>query len=686
MRIVSVFVGLAFVCPALAQEEDDIFQAFGSTKMISIATGYERPMSEAPAVASVITHKDTEAIAATTIAEVLETVTGLHVSKNRTNDDLYFIRSIASELNPHILFMINGFSVGDSVQGGRPVGWSLPVQNISRIEIIRGPGSALYGADAFAGTINIVTKSADEIGKVRMGMYGGSFDQIGGWVQGSRQSGEIEAAFSFETRTTNGHSKIVKADAQTINDLLMGTRASLAPGSISSGRTDVDARADLKFGKSLRWRTGYQGHYNVGNGIGSSFALDQSGNRDLHIITSDLTHEYRPRPKLMLESKLGIFHERFRSLFVAFPPGAFGAFPEGVRSAFDYNSTELRGQSTLLYSGQRHHTVRAGIGFTYQRAHGTRDRRNFMSGPGGIPIPAPGFLTAEELGVTPNALPVDRGIAFGFIQDEWKIRPDWTLTLGARLDRYSDFGTTINPRASLVWAATPTLTLKALYGRAFRPPTFLEGTEGAGQLAIGNPNLEPETIDTVEFEVRKKWSDALSTSANVYAYRTKDLITIVSNPITGSAMFENSQGTEGYGVEAEVAWSALKKLQFKSNYAFQTAKFRRSSGSVGYSPKHQLYGEVRWQATKRFATTLGLKYVGPRKRPEGDPREKLDGYVWGDLTARYQIPKQERVHLSFSIDNLFNVEAREPSTSATFLPYDIPLQGRSFIAKVGVRF
>ncbi|MCK5748004.1 MAG: TonB-dependent receptor plug domain-containing protein, partial [Oricola sp.] len=119
--------------------------------MISIATGYERPLSEAPAVATVITHKDIEAIGATTIAEILETVTGLHVSKNRTNDDLFFMRAIATELNPHVLFMINGFAVGDSVQGGRPVGWSLPVQNISRIEIIRGPGSALYGADAFAG-------------------------------------------------------------------------------------------------------------------------------------------------------------------------------------------------------------------------------------------------------------------------------------------------------------------------------------------------------------------------------------------------------------------------------------------------------------------------------------------------------------------------------------------------------
>ncbi len=155
---------MAFLPGQVFAQENDLVQSLGGDQMFSLAVGYEQPISEAPAVATVITAKDIEALGATRIEEVLATVTGLHISKNRAHDSIYVIRSIASEVNPHVLVMINGAPIGDAVQGGRPLGWTLSVQNISRIEIVRGPGSALYGADAFAGTINIITKTAQEIG------------------------------------------------------------------------------------------------------------------------------------------------------------------------------------------------------------------------------------------------------------------------------------------------------------------------------------------------------------------------------------------------------------------------------------------------------------------------------------------------------------------------------------------
>lgn len=149
-----------------------------------------------------------------------------------------------------------------------------------------------------------------------------------------------------------------------------------------------------------------------------------------------------------------------------------------------------------------------GFGGALQKAFATR--RNWLL--------AQGLAQENE-----NGFADSRANVFGLLQDEWSIAPDWTVTLGVRFDHFSNFGLTINPRASVVWNANPTLTVKALYGSAFRAPTFLEETEGSGQIARGNQNLEPEMIDTAEIVLEQRWSDVFETSVTGYAYALANL-------------------------------------------------------------------------------------------------------------------------------------------------------------------
>lgn len=684
---ISLIVGLSNLCalPAVAQE-DDLIEALGGDTMISLAVGYEQPLSEAPAVATVVTAEDIAAIGAYNIGDVLTKVTGIHVSKKRVYDDLYIIRSVASELNPHVLVMVNGVPVGDAVQGGRPLGWSMPVQNISRIEIIRGPGSALYGADAFAGTINIVTKDAHEIDGLRVGALGGNFDTMGGWAQLGIVRDSYELALSFEGQTSDGDEKFVSVDAQTVSDFLLGTNASLAPGPISTGRSDINLRADLSVGDRLTVRAAYQGLRDVGVGLGGSFALDPEGQLDVNVFTGDVNFSTPISDSVEIISNVSIFHEDFSSTFQTFPPGAFGSFPDGVHTAFDFKLTEVRGNSRALFSGIKGHTIIGGIGVTHQRSHDIDDRRNFFQTPSGVLALAPGFLTAEELGVPPNAVPRSRTNVYAFLQDEWRIAPDWTVTAGARIDYYSSFGETINPRVSVVWAASPELTLKALYGRAFRPPTFLESTEGAGQIAIGNPNLKPEMTDTFEFVIQRDWGRRLKTSLNGYFYQTDDLITIAPDALTSIPTFMNSNGTNGYGVEFDVDLTLTEHAHAKFGYSFQESRFRTSKEATGFAPKHQAYAEGRWRFSPNLAMTLGVKYVGERRRAPGDLRENVGSYFWGTAAVRYSPNHDGPLFATLSVENLFDVDAREPSTDQFLAPEDIPLQGRRFLGRVGVRF
>src|SRR5438105_2039230 len=147
---------------AQTAEEEELALAYGSKSVVSIATGSRMLVSRAPAVATVITADDIAAMGATELSEALETVPGLHVSASPVAyAPLFDIRGIHSQFNPQVLMLVNGVPVTTVFLGERGLIWSgLPLENVARIEVIRGPGSALYGADAFSGVVNLITKPA----------------------------------------------------------------------------------------------------------------------------------------------------------------------------------------------------------------------------------------------------------------------------------------------------------------------------------------------------------------------------------------------------------------------------------------------------------------------------------------------------------------------------------------------
>jgi len=165
------------VCVAEAEEMDDFFSmspAELANISVSIATGTAKPAYQSAAVTTVITAEQIKTMGATELHQVLETVPGLHVSIQAvTNDPMYSMRGIRNEVNSEVLVMLNGTRFSVPYKGSSMTGMVLPVEAIKQIEVIRGPGSALYGADAFAGVINIITKKAEDIDGTEVGIRGG---------------------------------------------------------------------------------------------------------------------------------------------------------------------------------------------------------------------------------------------------------------------------------------------------------------------------------------------------------------------------------------------------------------------------------------------------------------------------------------------------------------------------------
>ena len=174
---IGLTIGLVLVSHPVGAQAEDIsdvdllLSLYGDEDTVALATGEAKPIRLTPATASVITAQDIQATGATNVIEALESVPGLHVSTSAINyQEIFTFRGIFSSTNPQVLVMVNGVPISALFNGNRNNFWGgMPVSDISRIEVLRGPGSAVYGADAFAGVINIITKRADEVAGTRGG-------------------------------------------------------------------------------------------------------------------------------------------------------------------------------------------------------------------------------------------------------------------------------------------------------------------------------------------------------------------------------------------------------------------------------------------------------------------------------------------------------------------------------------
>jgi iron complex outermembrane receptor protein len=162
-RLAVAALAVAWACLTVAapvSEEEELALVYGDKSTVSIATGSSQPLHRAPSVASVITAEDIAAMGAKNLDEVMEAVPGVHVSRAAfLYVSTYTLRGIyGNPTNPQVLMLQNGIPTNSLHRGDKGQSIGAPsLENIARIEIIRGPGSALYGADAFSGVINIIT-------------------------------------------------------------------------------------------------------------------------------------------------------------------------------------------------------------------------------------------------------------------------------------------------------------------------------------------------------------------------------------------------------------------------------------------------------------------------------------------------------------------------------------------------
>jgi iron complex outermembrane receptor protein len=451
----------------------------------------------------------------------------------------------------------------------------------------------------------------------------------------------------------------------------------------------VDGQIDVSGGR-WQWRLTMKSRQHMGVGAGVAQALDPVGREDGHRWASDLTwHDPNITPDWDLALQASWMNESARYRFMLFPPGStiLQPFPDGM---FGFPSTwerHWRLNATALYTGLADHRVRIGAGYEQEALYKARELKNFallyIPGVGSFPVPLGQMVDATN--TSPFITPHSRRVVFAFLQDEWRLAPDWALTGGVRHDRYSDFGSTTNPRLALVWDAAYNVTAKLLYGRAFRAPAFIELYNINNPVALGNPALKPETIDSAEAAVAWQPTPQWQLSVDVFRYRLRDEIRYVphADPSTGSTT-QNIGTQDGHGLEFEAAWDASRALRFSGNYAYQRSTDVTTRHDAGLSPRQHLYARADWRFASAWALNAQVNHVAQRRRQFGDARPPVPDYTTVDLTLRSDSGRGGWEG-AIAVRNLFDADVREPSPAPGQIRHDLPMPGRSFYLQATYR-
>ncbi len=708
LKLGIVLMCFSFRVMAIEEDMEDYFSMSPielANISVTIASGTAKPAYKSAAVTTVITAQQIQTMGATELHQVLETVPGLHVSIQAvTNDPVYTMRGMNNNVNAQILLMLNGTRFSVPYKGSTMTGMALPVEAIQQIEVIRGPGSALYGADAFAGVINIITKKAKDIEGTEIGIRGGSWDTQSVWGLHSASALGWDMAASLQyTHNNNDGDRIVGSDQQSQFDTIPFPgvpNVSLAPGEMETEAETWNAHLNLQ---RKYWDIDFWA-FNKGDAglkAGAAGALDNEGEvegenylADIRFSTEDLIKDWE------FKAHANYLYTNIKVDIHAFPDGTVlpidgdgninptvpfvlspTFFPDGVINQLEIENQVAAFEFSSIFKGLDDHLLRLTMGYRYEQT-ATQESRNFGAGIlDGSQAVVDGSLTnvtGTDLVFLPDS---HRSIWSVSIQDEWQIAQDWQLTAGVRYDEYSDFGTTINPRVALVWEINEQLSSKLLYGQAFRAPSFLEQKQQNSQLFNGNSNLDPETIETIELAFDYRPIRDLRLASNFYFYQIDKKID-VGVSITDIATVSNTEGQTGYGTEFEWDWQFHQQWNLKGNYAWQYARDEETNARVTGVPEHQVYAAVSWEFLPQWHIQTQMNWVGHRINTAADNND-LEDYETVDITLN---SKRLFGHIDFtaSVRNVFDSHGKEPSASSYI--NNLPIASRSFYLETSLHF
>ncbi len=587
----------------------------------------------------------------------------------------------------------------------------MPMDNVKRIEFVRGPGSALYGSGAYDGVINVITKGAEDIDGVELTARGGSWDTQQYNLLFGKTLSDLEVVLNFNYFKTHGHSALIEEDMWTEFDRNIRVPffglppLSLAPGHTKSPEERYDLALNLKFkGFTLDGRYVDRDFYGLG------LLKDRWLPEEYYL---NLNYETTIRDGLDLSIKgyrqqLSIIND-----YVLIPPGLQPApiqnptpppevifpsvWPEGFLERYLMKDYRIGIEIQSTYKIHDSMTIVAGATYEKQKLMDTQYWNNYLwpDTPEGLFVQFPSLQSAwRDPGGRQNYL------AF-FLEDIWDITQSIRLTTGLRYDKYyewefndlslveayekrkdreglSEFSFDIqghfSPRVGLTWEFVKGYDLKLLYGHAFLVPNLYELLWAPGF------KLDPQTVDTYEISLGAEFTSSMKGRITFYQRDEKDFI-VCSLP--APACFTNTGELRSRGVEVEARYNLGRGTYLAGNYHYSSwpddaTDYYQEANIPEYVGK--IMANIR--LSRHFNLYADCQHFGGMSREsEGDLRDKTSDYtiVNATLIARKFLKCCEGLELRASVYNLFD---EDWSQFVDNIPYGWQQPGRNYLLEL----
>ncbi|UCH96246.1 MAG: TonB-dependent receptor [Candidatus Aminicenantes bacterium] len=650
--ILVIIVGLFLFPPGFCEDETDKKGEEASLEellevKISTAAKYDQTMSEAPASVTIITREEIERYGYRTLDEILMRVRGFYLSNDR-NYNYLGVRGFSrpSDYSNRVLLLLNGATTTDNIWGSSTIGseLGLDIDAIERIEIVRGPGSALYGTNAMLAVINIITKTGKTVDGLKLTLQPGSFGKVqGGMRLGKELKNGLDFFVSAHIGDIKGQDLYFEEfdEPQTNNGIAQGLDWDKYHGIFASLKYKNFSLQGLI---SSREKGVPTASYDTAFNDDRFKTLDS---RDFFEIKYNGNISYNT--KMMLR---GYYH------YIRY----YGAYP--------YDDPEY----TSLWEEE---SKEMWLGFETQLSWDIRPDNRLIIGAEYRNHYRVSYLSWDEFQTEfEDDFPFhDYAL---YIQDEYQVLKNLSLMLGLRYDKYSDRGkASLTPRAALIYNPFTATTLKFLYGNAYRVPNIYETYYEAEDEAKANPLIKREKINTLELVVEQRLSKQVFGILSLYNFEMRGLIEQVIDPADELWQFQNLEKVKGIGVEAELNVKLKNGLMGYLNYNLQHTRNVILDAKITNSPSHIIKLGLSVPVLKHFFTSIETFYESGRITLSGNRTKSF-------LLTNFHLSSGKLFNLlgfSFQTRNLFDVEYHIPAgyehTQDTILQ-----NGRSFTFKI----
>jgi len=622
------------------------------------ASKVEQKTTEAPSSVTIITAEEVKKYGYRTLADVLGSVQGFNISYDRNYDFLGARGVSLGDFNDRILLLVDGHRVNNDYTDGAAIGtdFILDMDLMDRVEIIRGPGSVLYGNNAFFGVINVITRQGKQL-------------------DGVEASGEYASFDTYKIRGTFG-----KLFTNGVQLLLSGTYYDSAgqdrlfykeydnPAQNHGIALNRDGDSSGSFFGSLGYRD-----------VTLEGAFDR---REKANPTAQYTLTTFDDPRLRTVDERGYAALKYTHSFPDVVDVTAQVYYDSYTHEIGYPQSLLAGTNVIFsqFSSEKDEGEWWGAELQLNKTFwdrlactlGGEYRDDFLQD---------SQVVVENEPTEGSHTRTNRQSYGVYVQGDFAVVTNLHLNGGVRYDQYGKFDPAFDPRVALIYDPLKGSTFKAIYGTAFRAPSFYE-------LSTSAEKLKPEQITSYELVYEQEIGRHLRSSLSGFYNQMNDLLVFSSGSFTNF-----DADTAGMEVALEGSWAG--GIRGRASYSFQDTRNTKVGWQMPDSPNHLLKFNlsVPLFEDKIFAG-VELQYTSDRgslhntSDPSGQPITvqgvEAGGYGIVNLTLFSQ-KLVKNLEFSASVYNLLDRQYGDPASN--FHVQDIIQQdGRSFRLKLTYHF